>query len=227
MYLLYCDESGTFSDPRQSYFVVAGISVYEHHVWRLAQAVDEIAARFDPECPDQFEIHANAMFAGRSSWRRFPKAHRIQALNDCLLLLKQSTSWVKLYVSIVHKSEALTVSALDVAYQQLVFAFDRQLVWHHQNGNSQRGLLLFDKHPEELHLQQLTQQLRKQGSMVGMLHNLAEVPVFIDSKASRLTQLADVLAYAFFRSLERNDHQFRCLIDQQVRMCYPLIALSA
>jgi hypothetical protein len=37
---------------------------------------------------------------------------------------------------------------------------------------------------------------------------LAEVPLFLDSKASRLIQLADLVAYAVFRNYERTDSQF-------------------
>ena len=36
----------------------------------------------------------------------------------------------------------------------------------------------------------------------------AEVPVFLDSKASRLIQLADLVAYALFRHHEHNDNRF-------------------
>jgi len=37
---------------------------------------------------------------------------------------------------------------------------------------------------------------------------MAEVPVFVDSRASRLVQLADLVAYATFRHFERGDSQF-------------------
>jgi len=41
-----------------------------------------------------------------------------------------------------------------------------------------------------------------------VLRNLAEVPAFIDSRASRLLQLADLIAYSVFRRYQWNDSLF-------------------
>ena len=41
-----------------------------------------------------------------------------------------------------------------------------------------------------------------------MTRNYAEVPVFVDSKASRLIQLADLIAYALFRHFEHGDSKY-------------------
>jgi hypothetical protein len=52
--------------------------------------------------------------------------------------------------------------------------------------------------------------------------NLAEVPVFLNSRASRLVQLADLIAYATFRNFNGNDPALfdlivnRCDADQGV-----------
>ncbi|MBV8088770.1 MAG: DUF3800 domain-containing protein, partial [Alphaproteobacteria bacterium] len=40
------------------------------------------------------------------------------------------------------------------------------------------------------------------------VRNLAEVPLFTDSRSSRLVQLADHVAFAMFRSYEHSDHQY-------------------
>jgi hypothetical protein len=42
----------------------------------------------------------------------------------------------------------------------------------------------------------------------GALQNLAEVPMFVDSRASRLVQLADLVAYAMWRKYEYQDGRF-------------------
>ncbi|APZ44139.1 DUF3800 domain-containing protein [Acidihalobacter ferrooxydans] len=49
----------------------------------------------------------------------------------------------------------------------------------------------------------------------GTLRNMAEVPAFIDSEATRLIQLADLVAYALFRKYERKDTQFSQIIDNK------------
>ncbi|MBS0417309.1 MAG: DUF3800 domain-containing protein [Proteobacteria bacterium] len=46
------------------------------------------------------------------------------------------------------------------------------------------------------------------GHRWGTTKNYAEVPVFLDSRASRLIQLADLVAFALFRRYEQGDGIF-------------------
>jgi Protein of unknown function (DUF3800) len=41
------------------------------------------------------------------------------------------------------------------------------------------------------------------------------VPLFLDSKASRLIQLADIVAYAVFRYYEKGDNRFFPIIQSR------------
>ncbi len=54
----------------------------------------------------------------------------------------------------------------------------------------------------------MARDFKSTGHTFGRLRNLAEVPVFIDSEASRLIQLADLVAYALFRHHEFNDSTY-------------------
>jgi hypothetical protein len=51
------------------------------------------------------------------------------------------------------------------------------------------------------------------GHTWGVLKNLAEVPLFLDSTASRLVQLADIIAYSLYRKFEKNDERFSSIIE--------------
>jgi len=42
----------------------------------------------------------------------------------------------------------------------------------------------------------------------GSINNLADIPFFVDSKASRLIQVADHIAYAVFRRFNASDTQY-------------------
>lgn len=57
-------------------------------------------------------------------------------------------------------------------------------------------------------LQALARHFRVNGTRWGHFRNLAEVPLFVDSKASRLVQLADLVAYATWRKYELGDGRF-------------------
>jgi hypothetical protein len=75
--------------------------------------------------------------------------------------------------------------------------------------------MIFDKSTYEATLQGLATNFRTIGHKWGTLRNLSEVPLFLDSKASRLIQLADLVAYAVFRKYERDDEQFFSIIENR------------
>jgi len=68
--------------------------------------------------------------------------------------------------------------------------------------------MLFDESSTEQRIQTLAREFKYNGHSWGKTSNYAEVPVFLDSKASRLIQLADLVAYALFRFYEYNDSSF-------------------
>ncbi len=75
-------------------------------------------------------------------------------------------------------------------------------------GDRQRGLLVLDKSTYETALQRLARDFQSIGTHWGVLRNLADTPFFVDSKASRLVQVADHIAYAVFRRYNAHDSQY-------------------
>ncbi len=68
MYLLYLDESGNESDPKDTYFVLAGISLFERQSYFLASELDKIQQKHFPGRPP-VALHASEIRAGRNFWR--------------------------------------------------------------------------------------------------------------------------------------------------------------
>ncbi len=73
--------------------------------------------------------------------------------------------------------------------------------------------MIFDKSSTEQRLQTLAREFKYSGHAWGKTRNYAEVPVFLDSRASRLIQLADLASYSVFRNFEHGDGQFFNMID--------------
>ena len=67
----------------------------------------------------------------------------------------------------------------------------------------------------EVAIQNKTTVYRNIGHDWGRLKHFAEVPAFIDSKSSRLIQLADLVAYAIFRKYSRDDDRFFSIIKSR------------
>jgi len=64
VYLLYLDESGNENDPRDRYFVLAGIALFERQAWFLSQAIDAIQSRYFPGM-QPVDFHASEIRSGR------------------------------------------------------------------------------------------------------------------------------------------------------------------
>lgn len=211
MHLLYADDSGSVGDARQTFFVFGGLSVFERQPHWIAGQLDKIAAAFNPAEPHTVELHGSPMWGGAKFWRQFPKEQRIEAIRASLKVFADSHSVNRAFCIVVHKAaviERLGRDPIEVAFEQLCSRFDQYLGRLHKRGDTQRGMIVFDKSKNETEIQKLAADFKVTGHSFGHLRNLAEVPVFIDSQASRLVQLADLIAYATFRKFEAGDSQF-------------------
>jgi hypothetical protein len=215
MYLLYADESGTTHDPNQQYFVLACSCAFERQGFWLASELDKIASRFNPADPASVELHGSPMLAGKGMWRYHPLIDREQAIRDALDVLAQSHQSNRLFASVIRKSAVSPRDPVETAFEQVASRFDRYLMRLHYAGDTQRGLIIFDKTTCETTLQSLAADFRTVGHTWGIIRNFSEVPLFLDSKASRLIQLADLVAYAVFRHFEKNDSRFYSLIESR------------
>jgi hypothetical protein len=70
---------------------------------------------------------------------------------------------------------------------------------------NQRGLIVMDESKQEKPLQTLARKFRIDEARWGHFRNLAEVPLFVDSRASRMIQVADLVAWFTFRKYEYKD----------------------
>jgi Protein of unknown function (DUF3800) len=207
--LLYLDESGTTTDPNQRYFVLGGVAMFERVTHWVEQDLENIAARFDPNEPRAIELHGSPMRGGRGVWRSFKVEKRLDAMKDALrVIARRHPKDLRLFGAVVRRQALAGKDPIEHAFEQVTSRFDLYLRRLHLNGDTQRGLMLFDKSSTEQRLQTLAREFKYVGHQWGTTMNYAEVPVFLDSKASRLIQLADLVAFALFRRYEHGDGTF-------------------
>lgn len=214
MHILYLDHAGHTEDASQKHFVLAGISTFERQTYWLSARLDEIAARFNPSDPGLVELHGSPMHGGRSEWRRFPVADRLRALSDALAIVPKSHPSNMLFGVGIKKPKTNPQIAVEKAFEQICSMFDKYLRMH-KRGDTQRGIIVFDKATYETDIQNLAKNFRSMGHSWGVVRNLSEVPLFLDSQASRLIQLADLTSFALYRLYEREDYRFFNLIKDR------------
>ena len=217
MHLLYLDESGTASDPAQKHFVLAGVSVNERATHWIERELDLVAKKFSPHDPGLVELHGSPMRSGRGGWKQFKYSDRIDAMREALTkgVVAQSNR-VRLFGAVVRKASLHGKDPAETAFEQLSSRFDlflrRCWIKHH---DKQRGIIIFDKASTEKRIQTLARDFKTIGHTWGRTTNYAEVPVFLDSQASRLIQLADLVAFALYRFYEHNDNTFYDVIKHR------------
>jgi len=222
MYLLFVDESGTHGGSHA--FVLGGVAVHEDDAQHLQQQLDQLVIKHLGRVPpnlDEYELHAGEMrnakkpaaskpSSARSSiWAAVPRGVRLGLLADAYGLLStyepvSDQLPVVLFGVVIDARFHTADRQIDkerFAYEVLLNKFDVMLkTTRIERAMPNRGLVIHDRRVvAESDIQAWTSQWRAAAGDIGQLRNLADVPLFADSRATRLLQLADLVSYALYR----------------------------
>lgn len=206
MYLFYLDESGLPKGRSTEYFVVAGLALHEDDCWPFARSLDNLQRRLLGAPDDTLELHASRIWTGRSEWSHVSRTARHNLIDKTFQHLKTWTApsgrSPRYFAVAVHKHSFPGQSSLELAHEQLLARMDAFLTREHLAGNSHRSLVIADKSGYEQLMQGLVASWKVGGGSLGRLHGLIEVPLYVDSKASRLIQAVDFVAWAVYSYYE-------------------------
>ncbi len=208
MYLLYLDESGSVGASTETHFILGGAALFERQTHWLDVKLDELARALRPEAPETLEFHGSPMLAGRGWWRGVRRPNRRQAIKDALRAAHQLRGRWTLFGAVVEKAALPNEDLVEYAFEQVSSRFDQFLGRQFARGDAQRGLILLDRQSGERRLQALAHDFKTFGHRWGATRNLADVPYFADSRASRLIQYADLVAFALWCRFEHGDSEF-------------------
>ena len=210
MHLLYLDDAGSVKNPQDRYFILAGIAIFERQVQWLQYSLEQLASDTGHPDPGIIEFHGNQMLAGRGWWRSMrPRELRRKMILDGLATAQSlhPEQW-RLFGVVVDKLALSPQDPIEYAFEQLCNRFDRFLARLYRQGINQKGLIVLDRSSQETRLQSLASEFRTLGHRWGVTRNLVDVPLFVDSKATRCIQYADLVAYAMRRKYEADDCDF-------------------
>ena len=209
MYVLYLDDSGSVKNPNERHFVLAGIAVFERQTYHLIAEADQFVSSLNLGEVHDVELHGSTMANGKKApWRGIPRIERLDTIERGLGLLRGAHWSVRAFAVAVDKHEAPGKDPVEYAFEEMCNRFNLFLARLHRNGDTQRGLIVMDEWHYEDALQRLARRFREDGTRWGQLKNIAEVPLFVDSTASRLIQIADLLAWAVWRRYEFSDTRY-------------------
>lgn len=216
MYLLYLDDSGSAANASEQHLVLGGISLFETQVNYITRALDAIARRIHPSDPHAVEFHATDIWNGRGvPWNTIKSRDQRRAIiREVLQVFADSYGRAKALACAVHKPSYEGQDPMEIGFEDLCSRFDISLgrLTRVKGGERQKGLIILDESTYETTLQNLARDFRLHGTRWNNIYHIAEVPLFVDSRASRCVQVADHVAYAVYRRYEFGDTTFLDII---------------
>jgi len=216
MHLLYVDESGgDDANAKDRFFVLAGVVAPERLPYFVCGDVDQIQKKWLPDVTDPIEFRASAIWNGNGEpWNSMPRPDRNALMKDVYRLIGGDAR-LTLFGIAMQKPDYPAVSPIQRTCEEIAGRFDAHLTTLEvadEKREKQRGLMIFDQSRHEKTVQALMTQYRTTGASFGKVRHLAEVPLFTDSKITRMLQIADFIAYAIYRRYESSDAQFMDMI---------------
>ncbi|MBI3742807.1 MAG: DUF3800 domain-containing protein [Chloroflexi bacterium] len=230
MHIVYLDESGTHESAR--YFIVAGVAVFERETYFLAQALDQIQAKYLPRVTGQVHFHASALRApdGRvpAPFDVLTRAERNSLMGDIYRRIADSRASI---FAIAIEKASVTTDHYEFGFEQVVSRFDQMLGrGYRDRGDQQRGLIVVAESGYRQNLEFLAQRIADRGHRWGETHNLADIPYFAPAKSTRLLQIADFVANAVFARYEHGiNRDFEVIaprLDQDNGRLHGLVHMS-
>jgi hypothetical protein len=201
MYILYLDESGI--DKEASYFVLAGLAVFEREIYWYAQDLDALQKRYLPDVDSPIEFHASSLRIRDANL--VPEPFGILAFDKRKQLLKDIYQIIRnrrgtLFGVAIEKAWCANYDPYERAFEDLTSRFDLFLGRMNLSGAEpeQRGLIAVAESSYRRNLETLGERFRGGGTRWGQVHNLADVPFFLPARNTRMLQLADCCANAIF-----------------------------
>jgi hypothetical protein len=217
MHLFYLDDSGSPQNANEEYLVLGGISVFEAQAHFLTTKLDELALSICPQDPQSVEFHASEIYARRSApWSGLGRDEAKGVIKAVLKIFADYCyDTAKAFACVVHKRSYPGQDPLQLAFEDMCSRFDQYLSNLRGEGDRQRGLIILDRSAQETTLQNMARNFRVLGTQWGVIRNLADTPFFVDSRASRVVQLADHIAYSVFRRFNSGDAQYFDIISSR------------
>lgn len=223
MYLLYVDESGKPFGSGDKHFVVAGLALHEHDCYPFAQSVQATQKKLAGNANAQRELHATDIWSARNDWVGVDKPTRIKLLNGIFDHISKWTSpakrRIRLFAAVVHKSSVSKNPdrIMERGHEELLSHFDEYLTRLHHKKDSHRSLVIADNSSYEFLVQTLAGKWKATGTTTkaGRIHSLAEVPLYVDSRASKIVQAADFVAWGLWNYYENGHPEYLSKINRR------------
>lgn len=206
MYILYLDESGTHGEA--SYFVLAGLAVFEREIYWFSQDLDDLQGEYLPAETNPAFFHARTLRVPNSEdlvgpWSQPNREQRRQLKEKVYDIIRNRRA--VLFGCAVDKryAESRGEDVYERAFEDLISRFDLFLTRVNRTAaeeakDEHRGLVVLAESNYEKTISLLARRLQRTGTRWGLLHNVTDIPYFAPARDTRMLQYADFCANAVY-----------------------------
>lgn len=173
---------------------------------KLVSKMDEFQTQHFPSLTEPVELHCHDTRHGKHLFAGISREKRLDFLDEFYGLIANHPMGVVLFATTIDK-DALNPGEhpYERALEDIFSRFDLFLRRQFANNNPQKGIIVIDNTTLRNRLLPLLDRWRRQGTRWAAIRNIIETTFFLDSRASRLVQVADFCASAVFQYYERSD----------------------
>ena len=236
MHILYLDESGVHAEA--SYFVLAGLAVFEREIYWYAQDVDALQNRYFPDIDEPVEFHASSLHVrtpedAPEPFNRLSREDLRQLLTDIYQIIRSRRG--VLFATAIEKAWCTNEEPYARAFEDLTSRFDlylRRINTQHQTQQQEeeRGIIAVAESSYRRNLEVLGERFRGGSTRWGAIRTVADVPFFLPARNTRLLQLADFCANAVFArynsGLTRDFDMIAPRVDRESGRVHGLVHLT-
>ncbi len=201
------------SSNSSKHFVLSAIGIHEGQIFNVRSSIDKIVSDFFPPGQTSIEIHASALANGKGAFSPLFRSDRESLLKELLSSITIKSHRAVLMSSVVVKENWPREERDDIklkAFEQIIDKVNFFLKRKHRSNEPQKGMLIVDHSSSELleRFRLYLERVQAFGSKYQLIDHVIDTVYSIESKSSRLVQIADLASWAVFRKFEFEDPSY-------------------
>ncbi len=179
VFILYLDESGFHNSA--TYFVLAGLAIFERELHWYAQDMDALQSRYFPDLNESVEFHATRMWPVQDDhvpapFNQLDRNQRRELMDSVYQIIRGRQGIV--FGVAIEKAWRPNEDHYERAFEDLVSRFDLFVRRHNATASQgeHRGIIAVAESSYRQNLEVLGEQFRGGSTRWGTVRTLAEVP---------------------------------------------------
>src|SRR5262245_19183032 len=124
MHVLYVDDSGSAGNTKESYFVLAGVALFERRLYHVITELDQVVSGFGIGDSSEIELHGTTIYNGRKQFYSVQRSEREKMIHSALNVVTDRRAIVRLFAVAVDKQVVSPRDPVEIAFEEISNRFN-------------------------------------------------------------------------------------------------------